>query len=204
MYSGTESSQEWHRPARWEQARPPSQTPSLSSPLRDLCDPPSDFPAACPCLCVRHLSLWVSLGVSAISRASLAVGDSPCVSVSGSLSLHPWGFLPQSHMCPSLPLGLSPTVMPRVHPPSLALSHEQSSSSTSGNSQLILVTDTSFFSLSFSCLWPSAFSLSSYTSSPLPPPPFGPPLSLYCCDNSPLFRTPEITGVRTILGWDGA
>lgn len=42
----------------------------------------------CVFLCFIHLSLWVSLGVT-ISGGSLTLGDSPCVSVPGSLSLHP-------------------------------------------------------------------------------------------------------------------
>lgn len=47
------------------------------------------------------MSLWVSPGVSAISGGSLAAGHSPCVSVSGSLSLHPWG---AQHSLTSVPL----------------------------------------------------------------------------------------------------
>lgn len=152
----------------------------------------------------RRLTFWlparislspsrVSLGLSrSFSHFRRLLGCRPqslclCLWVSVSPSL---GGSAQSHICPSLPL--SRHVCP---PPSLASSHEQWSSYSSGNSQPISVTDTSFFSLSFPCLWPSAFSLSSFTPSPPPPPPLGPPLSLYSRDNSPLVRTPEIIGV---------
>lgn len=149
---------------------------------------------ACASLSPSRVTLGLSRSLSHFRRLPGCGQQSMClclwVSVSPSL-----GVSAQPHMCPSLPLEPSPIVTPRVPP----LPRWLSPTSRGPLTLLGIHSPSRSLTPRFS---PCPFLVSGFWLSPSPPllPPLSlhlpwPPLSLYS-HNSPLFRTPEITGVR--------